>query len=491
MKKLTTKIQDFNPGKKIFLSSSGAFEISEAMELPSGTILGAELPNEDGNYYINTPNGAFVIKVQGEEVCVSTYFSSRSGSFNDGTFRLNSPTNYALPLTEESIFSTGINMLDRYYDSILENEEYIVLNSLRRNFSNVFTGCGFLKINKETYDTIMVDENEQTGPNPYDYVASMCLGGTVYFEYGMVELANGDVGDDEGTILFLDYEKEEIRAYPAPEVEVSTNGMWVVLAMGENEIGFVGSNHTSIYRFENGVPTHLGNFVHTNTPGENAVYYMFAPQATVKYDSETVYITSADGVLRAVDKNTYMLRWELTDVHSIGGQLAQGIILANGNYVSFDGQNDGSTNTYIFREYSKTDGSVVNTWTITDSFPVLDYAIPSYVDSNNSMYSIGRFNVIRTNLTTGVSELFITGLSQTLERNYPSFSDSEGRFIFLDSFASLYMVDTETDTVLGPTLFPVDYDMSESVISPTTDGIYVLYRLGTITTLWKLNYAPN
>lgn len=63
MKKLATKIQEFNPGKKIFLSSSGAFEISEAMELPSWSVLGAEIPSQEGLYFLSGSTGSFIVKV--------------------------------------------------------------------------------------------------------------------------------------------------------------------------------------------------------------------------------------------------------------------------------------------------------------------------------------------------------------------------------------------------------------------------------------------
>ena len=75
MNRLTPKTQGFLPGRKIFVRPSGEFSISEASELPEDFSFGAELPSEEGVYFMISSTGAFVVRITaGAEVSVGTLY---------------------------------------------------------------------------------------------------------------------------------------------------------------------------------------------------------------------------------------------------------------------------------------------------------------------------------------------------------------------------------------------------------------------------------
>ena len=129
MSRLTPKTQDFNPGRKIFIFPDGSFEISEAMELPSGAILGAELPIEGGSYLLLTTLGAFLVKldesgeVELETIPYKTYNGSSgdSNNFYDGDLEVTQVTSHSL-VYESPTEST-------YFDLLIDRGETLIFHA--------------------------------------------------------------------------------------------------------------------------------------------------------------------------------------------------------------------------------------------------------------------------------------------------------------------------------------------------------------------------
>lgn len=383
--KLTPKTQNFAAGRKIFVFSDGTYEISNDMELPENAILGAEIPEILGIYTLQSRVGSFVILVSEEGVQVSTIWSHWGGSIPDGKFFYNNTD--VTPSENDSntvVYDSPGQSLNVGVGGFVDfGEFYICIQSL--------SGAGAripLKISKDfnTITPLEFTEITESGGGIFDYpIVSETLGGVLYLgtqsdgqlRYGVFHLIN--VYDETVQNIpvevvlppnFTDSPRNRINSmieYPGGKVAVIREREAIIYQYDEETLNFLYSKDWSN---------------ETNEDGWNGITYGIYPHLNICHDRGTLFIWD-NYRLRAIDTTTDELRWEVMDPSytwfSDNGAVSP--ITGNMFITKWDAE------IHLF-EYDVDDGSVVDSWVITDEFDYWGDPKPVYVGEDGRIHIV-------------------------------------------------------------------------------------------------------
>ena len=326
--KLTPKTQDFSPGRKIFVFSDGSYSLSEEMELPSGAVFGAEIPDESGKYVVISTYGSYLISVEGESVVViPTRWETSSGSYADGVFHLNN-NSFVIDgdstTEDETVFEDGDIRVGLESTRLLDFEDYFIFGFPYLDSNYPTYKAGFLKFDT---DFNLLSKIYYDGPKHlnvwYGPSASKEIGGAI------VSIHN------EKAVLYFDFEAETVTEIATPEAPDDNTNAVVVLDGGIVLID--GVDYISVYHFEDGSLNHLANIEASEEGGlweDSRILGGYNPHLNVQSDENTIYITEKYRV-RAIDKNTWTFLWEKDINQSIGASHSGeqgGTILHDGNF---------------------------------------------------------------------------------------------------------------------------------------------------------------
>lgn len=391
MKRLIPKIADFS-GTSVFIRNNGTHEVSDSASLPEGFIFGLELPTEEGVYFASSSLGSFVLRIS--DSGVSILWSTRTGSYGDGTFRLNNSMGFedGGSLGEQEVVFTKADLptlpYESYYDSLVDFGDYYVFACMDRDIdTNTAIPYGVIKFPTDFSSYTLINSHLTTAEasiRTFDYILSRQFNGFLAFD------------DTASTLYYIDTDNETSLNYPIPDVDPDRYAG--IMELSGNRFMIFGDNYTSVYRFENLILEHLGNFVHTEIPTQNGIGFGYHQMFNFKFDENTKTICIGDMQvgptrrrIRVIDLSTYELLWENDNTGmATGGEGGSYIeefvgILPNGNVVGTRGDNRVSGNlTYTVNEYRREDGQIVNTWDVTGLIEG-DGNI-SYVDSDGFIY---------------------------------------------------------------------------------------------------------
>lgn len=97
MKKLLPKAEGFS-GKSIFFRQNGTFSILEnSPSLPEGFSSGAEIPTEEGTYFVISSVGSFVVRVVGVQVLITSFLVTDNNTTTQKVFSYEDSTLTELP----------------------------------------------------------------------------------------------------------------------------------------------------------------------------------------------------------------------------------------------------------------------------------------------------------------------------------------------------------------------------------------------------------
>jgi hypothetical protein len=390
MKRLIPKLEGFT-GKSVVIKPDRNYEISNSETLPEGFSFGVELPSEKGVYFISSVLGSFVLKISKE---ISILWSTRTGSYGDGTFRLNNSMGFenggSLGIQEVVFTKDTLPSLpyEAYYDSLIDFGDYYVFGCMTRDIdTNTAIPYGVIKFPTDFSSYTLINSHlsdAEASIYTFDYILSRQFNGFLAFDTA------------EALLYYIDTDNEVSYSYPIPDADpVRYAG---IMELPNNRFMIIGDNYTSVYRFKDLTLEHLGNFVHTEIPTQNGIGFGYHQMFNFKFDENTNTICIGDMQvsptrrrIRAIDLSTYELLWEDDNTGTaVGGEGGSYIeefvgILPNGNIVGTRGDNRVSGNlTYTVNEYRREDGQVVNTWDVTGIIEG-DGNI-SYVDPDGFIY---------------------------------------------------------------------------------------------------------
>jgi hypothetical protein len=294
MKRLTPKTTDFT-GTSVFIRPDGSYSVLESPTLPEGFAFGVEVSGDAELYFVSSSLGAFVIKTS-ETGEISVLWSTRTGSFGDGTFRHNNLISFPSSITDEIVFQENTLRPDSWYESYVDFGDFYLLGPFNRSHESVLLDFGFVKVDKNFQ---VLDRFYHTD---YDveivvFAASVEIDGVAYYEYNTHEIIhlNAYTGDITRTPVPLGVDHYEILGIGDNRVAVFGNGVLIYDYNGDGTFSFVAEKEWA------------------DSPSDSYIGWGYNPNFNVKISSDTIYIHDmrlgpTRRKIRAIDRNTLDLR---------------------------------------------------------------------------------------------------------------------------------------------------------------------------------------
>jgi len=410
MNRLTPKKLNFAAGKKVFVSSEGEHLISEGEVLPEGYLLGADLPQEEGVYVLETSYGAFVFKVSADTV--STLWSTWSGSSPDGQFFYNNdiaPSEVSsLELVYDSPGST--NRLNQNVGGLVDFGEFFISTY---TFS---TGkADVLKIAKDFSTVDILSFPELSGVNLFDFpVVSKELDGVLFFE----DTADGQLV--YGTMYLVNVYEETVSqvelevGLPPNFTDAPRNRLSGVIEYGGGKVAVLREREVFMYQYQDGTLSYLYSRV-WSSPEENwsGLLYPVYPLLSIKQEGDTLYLIENNRI-RAIDTSTDEMRWEFTD--AAGGNFSEDWATSRitGNIFNTRWPVGGAT---IF-EHDASTGSVVNSWNVSSEFTYWGEPVPIHIEDSGKIHIRDGDRITIFDPAENTFTIVVSGIDVTTSGNF-------------------------------------------------------------------------
>lgn len=310
MNKLTIKTSNFAAGKKVFVNQSGGHIVSESETLPEGYLLGAELPEEEGVYFLLSSKGSFVINMYAgvPSIYPYNYWASRTGSGIDGGY-MYANTDFSGATAETGTLDTSTDSLlapasfGEYFDSLIDWGDFYTLSPLFVNGAAA-SGGGFLKYDKTSGAITEVFHETATYIDFY-YAASVDLGGFIFIENDFTLV---HVDAYTGTVTSYDSSPQTTPLARIDYLIDLGNGYFAATRSGTNGNAYV-------YRFNEGVFSYIGERTWyigaLNTSGVNFAWdHLFQIHRDIEGNALYLYDNASGWRVRKIDLTTFEIEWQ-------------------------------------------------------------------------------------------------------------------------------------------------------------------------------------
>lgn len=451
MKKLTPKTSEFSDGQKLFVFPNGSFEISESQTLPEGSVLGADIPSEDGSYTLLSSFGAFLVKVSGGEVVEVSFvpYRTMNGSFANRMFYYDGEI-----ITEPS-------QTDLVYDGIPDSSNNLDTMVDRGTFLVVQVDKNLYAVNKS--GALLWSGNNPSQVNSYfldDYILQIdsTVGGET-----TLRILNYTTGATVDTETLQD--TTTLRA----GILIAPNLFWLTATQELDELGILIDvsggeiSTTSIPQFVDGGP-------------EN-----FTSQVALSEDAVFAALGDWDGTISKYDKD-FNLLWETSEI--VSGLIlfikyipSTGNIVANLWYGETDAEDYSLESNPTLLEISGTTGEILRVW--RDTVPDVDdsYATMAGVFGDTLVYlddwSDGNTQVVWFDLVNWIQiarETLPVGFYGSVTYFQPIVSDEAMIFSSHWDNGQLIVIDEDSVVRFGDEDFLLNGDAN---LVPAEEGIYV------------------
>lgn len=484
MKKLKVKSNSFGDGKKIFFKTDGEFTLSDKPSLLEGYSFGADLENS-GLFSLESSRGSFVIDYK------APTWSSKSGSYNDGTYRAAyngynvGPNTVAIT---EDLWSAPEELFgEDWYLRVVEFEDfYIIPYIILSGFGDDPNRFGFAKVPKDNlmggYEVSFVMESSFDRVFGSTSHASESLGGMVSSYYV------NETG--ECRLEYINAYTEERHTFPIPETNLVPfeGSNRLVYEIKDRHLLIMPSYEETVFRGaiyrlnEDNTLTFITLITVFTEEDEPGVLWGFDPGFNYKRTENTFYIEDVYRVdsmsprhnrVTAIDTENFTVLWRRYFTEYGWPNDFTGGVFSNGNFVSLMYIHYETTTDFIVLECDRNTGENLRSWVIPgDGYYINKAETLAAVDSEDNVYIRSYGEVIKLNTSTGDVSFLDVGAAHggwDMDPFMPFYSDARGNMYAIGYNGDIFVI---TKDLVSYRFALGDYsiDSFSSIISIASDG---------------------